>query len=142
MNRYAAAAPRWLACALTLVAICASNAAAEAELKLELLEPRVPCYGRAEFQITGLPSYQNPFDPDEVDLTLRITAPNGQQQVLPAFWAQLYERRKTGAGGRSQDWLYPNGWPGWHARFAPAEPGRYRVALMCETDKAAGPLPR
>jgi len=71
--------------------------------------------------------YDNPFDPDEVDLTLLMTTPSGRRIILPAFFSQDYERRKPDGRRNRANWYYPSGAGTWRARFAPTEDGAYDV---------------
>jgi hypothetical protein len=101
------------------------SSAADERPSLEVLTPKVGRYEKVEFRVGMDRAYRNPFDPDEVDLTLHITAPSGAKLVLPAFFGQDYQRDGAPPGERRRDWFYPAGMPGWKARFAPAECGGY-----------------
>jgi hypothetical protein len=88
---------------------------------------RVPAYEKIDFHIEVPNSYTNPFDPDEVELNVRFTAPDLAPVIVPAFFYQHYERSTF----QGRDWIYAVGLPGWKARFAPSKPGRYEaVALL------------
>jgi hypothetical protein len=100
-------------------------ARAEDRLVLEVLVPKVGQYEKTEFRIRMEREYQNPFDPEEVELSLHLTAPSGARIVLPAFFGQDYRRDAGPPTERRRDWFYPVGMPGWKARFAAAEPGQY-----------------
>jgi hypothetical protein len=54
----------------------------------------------------------NPFDPQQIDLSVRFTAPSGQVIDVPAFFY-----RRAGAQG-------------WKARFTPSEEGRWRARAI------------
>ncbi len=112
----------WAGLALGAVAL---NLHAARTLELSAATVTVGRYEKAEFTISGLPHYANPFDPGEVDLTLQITTPAGKQLSLPAFYSQNYERQLRPHGGSEAEWLYPTGEPNWKARFAPATTGMY-----------------
>jgi hypothetical protein len=49
-------------------------------------------------------------------------------QVLPAYYAQPFERRRVG----ERDWLYPKGLPGWEARYGPATTGVHTAVCVLE----------
>jgi len=87
-------------------------------------------FARVELTIRGVPPAQNPFDPAEIEVNLRVRSPSGRSFAVPAFCYQPFEHRRADRGGRQQDWLYPVGEPQWKARLAPAEPGTYRCAAM------------
>ena len=95
-------------------------------LRLRSSATEVGKYQRVDFELAVPWSYQNPFDPNEVDVSLEIRAPDGKSLALPAFWMQGYERQVLQRGGK-KDWLYPQGSAGWRARFAPTAVGRYEA---------------
>lgn len=97
---------------------------------LEIDRIKAGRFEKVEFTIRVDGSYRNPFDPEEVELTLRITTPRGATLSLPAFWCQDYERQPIG-GSKNTDWLYPLGQAGWKARFAPLEVGAYTAVAVC-----------
>lgn len=119
----------------------AQSRAAEA-ITLQVAPAKVGRYEKIEFTIGLGGRYANPFDPDEVDVSLEITAPGGKRLVLPAFWCQPYERRVINRGGRKTDWLYPTGPPGWKARFAAMEIGTHTaVARLKDRKRTARSAP-
>jgi hypothetical protein len=124
----------WLAGLLVAWLPIAQSRAAEA-ITLEIAPAKVGRYEKIEFTIGVDARYANPFDPDEVDASLEITAPGGKRLVLPAFWCQPYERRVIDRGGRKTDWLYPAGPPGWKARFAPMEIGTHTAVARLKDRK-------
>ncbi len=91
-------------------------------------------YEKIEFTVLWDREYQDPFDPQEVDIHLRIQTPSGRRIVLPAFWYQPFERRIFPEQRGRVDWFYPRGKPRWCARFAPSEVGEY-AAVACVTDR-------
>ena len=96
-------------------------------LSLEPATDRVGLYGRIEFRLDVSRDYTNPFDPEEVSVSLQLAAPDGRSLMVPAFYGQEYERQALRSGGGSRDWLYPRGQPCWKARFAPMQTGVYSV---------------
>ncbi|MCS7306030.1 MAG: DUF5060 domain-containing protein [Thermoguttaceae bacterium] len=99
-------------------------------LQLRALASQVEQHAKIEFQITGLPAYQNPFDPEEVAVDLEIATPSGKTLLVPAFWYQPFERRIL-PNRRPGDWVYPAGSAHWRARFTPTEPGEYQAVARC-----------
>ncbi|MBM3883612.1 MAG: DUF5060 domain-containing protein [Verrucomicrobia bacterium] len=90
-------------------------------------------FAKIDFRVQVDRTYTNPFEPEEVDLTVQFTRPGAAPMTVPAFWAQPYERQVLDSSGRPRDWLYPLGQPHWHARFAPSEPGPYQaVAVLAD----------
>jgi hypothetical protein len=78
--------------------------------------------------------YENPFDPQQVDLNVQITTPAGKELTLPAFYCQQYERRRISQGRGRDNWYYPTGRGTLLARFAPMEVGAYSAYAVL-TDK-------
>ncbi len=96
-------------------------------LEVRASADQVGKYEKLEFAVHLDSTYQNPFDPDEVDLSLLIKTPSERTLTLPAFWHQRYQRRRLGEGNRQDDWFYPLGDPVWTARFAPMEVGTHQA---------------
>jgi hypothetical protein len=82
-------------------------------------------YEKLEMLIKVDTTYDNPFDPDQVDLTVTLKIPEGRQISLPAFYCQDYERRKFDRQRGRANWYYPIGQCSWKARFATAQTGTY-----------------
>ena len=87
-------------------------------------------YHKLELSIGVDREYANPFDPDQVDLSLHITTPTAQTLVLPGFYSQDYERRRLKQGQGQANWYYPLGRGAWKARFAPREAGQYSAVAI------------
>ena len=87
---------------------------------------RVPQYDRIDMEINIDQTYDNPFDPDEVELSVLLETPNGNLITLPAFWAQEYATRPV-VDSRNRIWRYPKGTGKWKARFAPMQVGTYKA---------------
>ena len=111
------------------VGLCAILALARGavgqEPRLAASAEQVGKYEKLAFSIHLDTTYQNPFDPAEVDLSLVIKTPSERRLTVPAFWRQRYQRRRTGKGNRQDDWFYPLGEPVWTARLAPMEVGTH-----------------
>ena len=119
-------------------ALFASPLSAAAAPRLLASTPlRVGCYQKIEFTIDLPTTYTNPYDPEEVDLSLAIEGPSGKTVSLPAFYMQPYEYRQIG-GTKQRDWFYPAGAAGWKARFAPREVGSYRCRAILVSKKGTG----
>jgi hypothetical protein len=118
--------------------ICCGSAAAAPPLRVEVLSPDVEKYGLIELAIEAPRRYTNPFNSQEVELSLVIKTPSGQTLRLPAFFAQQFEQKILPKSGRAAAWMYPTGQPVWRARFAPVEVGVYRVvAELSDSDGLA-----
>lgn len=90
-------------------------------ITIEASAEKVGKYEKLELLFEIPQCYSNPFDPEEVDLVVRISSPNGKNLVLPAFYCQDYERRKTNQGRTRENCYYPLGGGAWKARFAPTK---------------------
>ncbi len=90
-------------------------------------------YGKFEltFEVNG--TYDNPFDPDQIDVVAEFRVPSGNRIVLPAFLYQHFEQAETE--------IRRSGTPIWKARFTPVEPGRheYTVTVKSRGQTAASP---
>ena len=131
-----------LVLALWAMVTLASAVDAGAAFELRAATNAVGAFGKIEFAINGVTNCADPFDPAEVDLRIEFTTPAGKQVIVPAFFAQEYERR-TGEGGAPRDWAYPIGRGAWKARFAPIVAGQYRAVAMlkdCSGESRSTPL--
>jgi hypothetical protein len=97
----------------------------QGKVEMEPLAKEVGQYEKLELLIRVGTLYHNPFDPNEVDLTVRLKTPSDGQITLPAFYSQYYERRKLNQDRNRANWYYPIGRGTWKARFAPMETGVY-----------------
>ena len=100
--------------------------------QLKAGQESVPRYGRAEFTIDLDREYGNPYDPEEVRLSLEVRTPSGELHTVPAFYYQDYEHRIPEENARGNVWQYPVGEPVWKARYAPAETGEHRCVAVLE----------
>lgn len=88
------------------------------ETALEIVPPEnvsVDRYGLLELDIQTSLQAANPYDPNEIDLRVRFTAPSGRGVEAGAFWYQGYDLQTR----------LPKGEPGWRARFTPTETGAW-----------------
>lgn len=97
----------------------------EVKLKIDVNPKMVKSYERVDFLIQYNGAFSNPYNPDEVDLSIEIKNPGGTTSKIPAFYIQPYERRVIKQDSRALDWIYPKNSAGWQARFTPREPGKY-----------------
>ncbi len=101
----------------------------EQEIAVEVSAEKVGKYEKMEFLVRIETQYRNPFDPEEVDLSLVLNTPDGKRLSLPAFYCQGYERRRLARRRGQASWMYPLGEPVWKARFAPMHVGGYRAVV-------------
>ncbi len=110
---------------LAAFTFCTQDSIAQRKLEIQPLTAKVGKYEKLELLIKADTTYDNPFDPDQVDLTVTLKTPEGKQISLPAFHCQDYERRKFDRQRGRANWYYPLGQGSWKARFAPMQTGTY-----------------
>ena len=110
---------------MSTISFCAQDSTAQRKLEIQPLAKKVGKYEKLEILIKVDTTYDNPFDPDQVDLTVALKTPEGKQILLPAFYCQDYERRKFDRQRGRANWYYPIGRGSWNARFAPSQTGMY-----------------
>lgn len=75
-----------------------------------------PKYGSlVEFNLQTSLKTNNPYDPEEIDLMVHYTAPDGSQFSVPAFWMQDFDPNSEQACGQA----------GWKARLTPTLAGEW-----------------
>lgn len=88
----------------------------------------VPRCEKFELTVDLSASYDNPFDPDQVDLAAEFASPSGKKIGVSGFFYQPYRDRNKGDDKKSP-LLDADGPPCWKVRFAPTEEGAYSYAL-------------
>ncbi|MBC7286633.1 MAG: DUF5060 domain-containing protein [Armatimonadetes bacterium] len=78
------------------------------------------------FDVTG--TWDNPFDPQQIDVYAVIERRGGESVRQPAFAYQEYDALSPGG-----DILKPRGPITWRVRWTPLEEGEYRVTIAAET---------
>lgn len=86
----------------------------------------VGLYGKFEVAIQIDADFNNPYDPTDIRLDGRFTAPSGQTVTVPGFYYQDFEE---GANGR----LTPTGDWSWRVRFTPTETGEWHYRILATT---------
>lgn len=129
---------------LTLLALTAHVASAQfarqAPLALHGATPgqtSVPRYDHLEFTVTLDATFDNPFNPDEVDLHAIFTSPRGKATRVNGFFFQPFTRRLE--NGRER--LEPAGEPGWRIRFTPDVEGTWRYRVFAKDRSGTASLP-
>jgi len=82
-------------------------------------------FSRVDLTINTDGVYANPFDPAQVDLTVRFTSPSGESMVVPAFWYQDFDPAS----------LTPVGAPSWQVRFTPNTVGQWQAQALLADPK-------
>lgn len=108
-------------------AVGVSALAAQAPQIALLGKPQL--WQRAEFRVTGTPTAENNFDPDQIRLDATFTTPSGEKLVVPAFWFQDFTHAKVNGA----EVLTAAGTPEWRIRFTPTEPGEFVLSLAIQT---------
>lgn len=83
-------------------------------------------YNMIETDFTLSRDYQNPFDPEEIDLWFWVITPSNKLEKVPAYYHQDYIRKKSG----KQEVLSAAGRPHWRVRYTPVEVGTYRWHIV------------
>jgi hypothetical protein len=98
---------------------------------VEFREPgrTVERYGRYEVRFRLNRAFDNPFDPEQVDVAAEVTAPSGATWTAYGFFAQDYTRGIV--DGLEQ--LTADGAPYWAVRIVPREEGVHTYRLMVKT---------
>ncbi|HEX2913634.1 MAG TPA: DUF5060 domain-containing protein, partial [Chloroflexia bacterium] len=76
-------------------------------------------YNKLELTVDLKASYNNPFDPAQVDLHAVFTAPGGSSKTVPGFYWQDY----TSQLSNQKEVLTPKGQAAWKVRFSPDSEG-------------------
>jgi hypothetical protein len=100
--------------------------AAPAVRDVKLNAQTVACHDRLEVSFSLSGEFSNPFDPSEIQVDGHFTRPDGKTVVMPGFLYQECRRRLTQDGSEVVEKL---GEPLWKVRFAPTQPGTWRVVL-------------
>ena len=88
----------------------------------------VPRFEKFELAVDVSASYDNPFDPGQIDLRAEFVSPAGKRTVIPGFFYQAYRNRRE-ADDKQRPLLDGVGKPCWKVRFAPTETGTYTYTL-------------
>jgi len=90
-----------------------------------VVSPQVQRLEVEEIEVDARGTFDNPFDPDDVDLTAHVSTPEGHHYDVPGFFYRPFTREL--ASGKEV--LHESGEPSWRVRIAPKEAGEYRVDL-------------
>ncbi len=111
---------------------------------LAITNPTIPGTGNlyspvvVDFNLSRL--YDNPYDPDQIDVQGHFTTPSGKEIALPAFWFQDYQARTVNQNWEEYD---PVGDPHWRIRYLPMESGQHTLRISAHDNagysEEAGP---
>ena len=91
----------------------------------------VALYEKLELDLDLHATYDNPFDPDEIDVTARFVGPEGREMLVPGFLYQDFDW----VGETEKRWLATRGGPAWKVRFAPNTTGPWS-AIVTARDRS------
>ncbi len=94
---------------------------------------QVALYERLEWTLPITQTYENPFDPAEIDVVGVFTAPDGSQLLMPAFWMQPMVQTCT--EDCAIEVLEPDGPPEWRLRFTPDQVGPWTYTFEARTEE-------
>lgn len=86
----------------------------------------VPRYERLELTLDLSATYDNPFEPDDIDVWAEFKSPQGQTVRVNGFLDQPFKRALVNGGEQ----ITPAGEPFWSIRFAPDAVGTWRYQIF------------
>jgi len=93
--------------------------------RLQASARRVGQYEKFELTARIAAAFENPFDPEKIEVQAELRSPSGAVIRVPGFFYQEYERHLE----QGREVLKKVGQPSWKVRIAPIEVGKYRVVL-------------
>jgi hypothetical protein len=78
----------------------------------------------ADFNLSR--TYDNPYDPGQIDVEGRFTTPSGKEIAVTAFWSQDYQ---VVQGSETFEQYVPSGSPRWRIRYLPTEAGQHSLRI-------------
>ncbi len=85
----------------------------------------VPRYSKLELTLHLTATYENPFDPDQIDVWAIFRAPNGRQIRVNGFLDQPFRRSLV----HGREVISPSGNPVWRVRFSADEVGAWTYVV-------------
>ena len=85
----------------------------------------VGLYEPVEFALDLSATYDNPFDPDDVEVDATFTTPGGRTEQVGGFYYQGFRAEHEDG----QELLSPEGDAGWRVRYTPREVGVHRLTV-------------
>lgn len=133
---------KWLVTMVLGVSPAAVSLTSREPLELRAVMPdrtELKAYERLELTLDLHATFDNPFDPEDIDVAATFTSPQGKSVVVPGFYFQDYRRELR--QGREE--LRPQGEPAWKVRFTLPEPGLWRATVRVrdrQGEVTSGPL--
>ena len=103
----------------------------------KLVPNTAPRYARLELTLDLAATYDNPFNPDEIDVWGLFTSPQGQTTRVNGFLDQPFTRRLD----HDTEVIEPAGSPVWRIRFAPVLEGSWRYRVFARDRSGETSLP-
>ncbi len=97
----------------------------------------VPRYETVELTLDLSASYENPFDPEDIDVHALFTSPTGKQIQVNGFLDQPFNRRLEDNAEK----IEPAGEPVWKVRFTPDCPGDWKYQVWAKDRSGSMHLP-
>ncbi len=88
----------------------------------------VACFGLYQLTLGIDATFDNPFDPDDVDVWADMKSPTGRQLRVNAYYDQPFTRKLE----NGKEVIEPAGDARWMLRFTPGEAGEWRYRLMAK----------
>lgn len=85
-------------------------------------DTQVNQFSRFEIALKVLATYDNPFNPEDIEIKGRFISPSGKEYSIPGFFYQPFEKR----GKSKTEQITPTDNPHFGIRFCPAEAGQYK----------------
>ncbi|MCC7491610.1 MAG: DUF5060 domain-containing protein [Fimbriimonadaceae bacterium] len=98
---------------------------------------QVPVFERVELTADVSGSWDNPFDPAQVDVSAEVTPPSGPSYRLPGFYYLPYAASQS--AGRER--LTVAGAASWRVRLTPTVPGVHRVVVSIREARGTATCP-
>ncbi|MDZ7608162.1 MAG: DUF5060 domain-containing protein [Cyclobacteriaceae bacterium] len=110
---------KFLPALCTLLLVTASSFGQPSIKNIWNTRDTIGIYDKFEARILIEATFENPFDPEDIDLQATFTSPGGKTWTLPGFYTT-------------------SGWAGWMIRFSPNETGiwNYKVSVKDRKGKA------
>lgn len=83
--------------------------------KVEVLTKKPKAYHKVELRLDISGAWEDPFDPEQVDIWAEVEPPKGRPYRLPAFFYLSCQRKRE----EEQEAVFPTGRPDFRVRFLP-----------------------
>ncbi|MGD0774782.1 MAG: hypothetical protein ABSC05_18355 [Candidatus Solibacter sp.] len=105
------------------------RAAQPLSVRSAVLPASLPCYSLLDLPLELAASYDNPFDPRQINVQALIETPSGRIDKVPAFFRQDFRRV---APSDEEEILLPVKGPAWRVYYRPHEVGRHKVEIFAQ----------